>query len=333
MTPDPTGSPAGPVFIGGLDRTGTSLIYALLASHPSIAMSRRTNWWTFFYDRFGDLADDANLDRCLATMRRYRRHRRLDPDWERLRADFVAGERGYARLFALMEEQHAARLGRPRWGDKSLHTERYADRVFEHFPDARIIHMVRDPRDRYASVLKRWKKVRGGAGASTAAWIASIQLGERNRQRHPDGYRLLRYEDLAARPEETLRDICAFIGEPYDPRMLAMEGASDFRDAGGNSSYAPHAAGTISTSSIGRYRAVLAPADIAFIQDQAATEMARHGYASEPVPMASRARLGYALVRRPGNWLRMVGWRAREWLYDRIGRAPNADTMGEMTTS
>jgi hypothetical protein len=29
----------------------------------------------------------------------------------------------------------------------------------------------------------------------------------------------------------------------------------------------------------------------------------------------------------------MVGWRAREWLYDRIGRAPNADTMGEMTTS
>jgi hypothetical protein len=266
-------------------------------------------------------------------MRRYRRHRRLDPDWDRLRADFVAGERGYARLFALMEEQHAARLGRPRWGDKSLHTERYADRVFEHFPDARIIHMVRDPRDRYASVLKRWKKVRGGAGASTAAWIASIQLGERNRQRHPDGYRLLRYEDLAARPEETLRDICAFIGEPYDPRMLAMEGASDFRDAGGNSSYAPHAAGTISTSSIGRYRAVLAPADIAFIQDQAATEMRRHGYASEPVPMTSRARLRYAIVRRPGNWLRMVGWRAREWLYDRIGRAPNADTMGEMTTS
>ena len=177
MTPDPGGSTPGPVFIGGLDRTGTSLIYALLASHPRIAMSRRTNWWTFFYDRFGDLGDDANLDRCLATMRRYRRHRRLDPDWDRLRADFVRGERGYARLFALMEEQHAARLGRPRWGDKSLHTERYADRVFEHFPNARIIHMVRDPRDRYASVLKRWKKVRGGAGASTAAWIASIRLG------------------------------------------------------------------------------------------------------------------------------------------------------------
>ena len=66
---------SGPVFIGGLERTGTSLLYALLASHPAIAMTRRTNWWTYFYDRFGDLAKDENLDRCLATIRRYRRQR------------------------------------------------------------------------------------------------------------------------------------------------------------------------------------------------------------------------------------------------------------------
>ena len=285
MTPDPGGSTPGPVFIGGLDRTGTSLIYALLASHPRIAMSRRTNWWTFFYDRFGDLGDDANLDRCLATMRRYRRHRRLDPDWDRLRADFVRGERGYARLFALMEEQHAARLGRPRWGDKSLHTERYADRVFEHFPNARIIHMVRDPRDRYASVLKRWKKVRGGAGASTAAWIASIRLGERNRVRHPDGYRLLRYEDLASRAGGDDARLSVPSSVSRTSRGCSPWRAPPTSGMRAATAYAPHAAGTISTSSIGRYRAVLAPSDVAFVQGAASPEMRRHGYATEPVPM------------------------------------------------
>ncbi len=327
MTPEQIRAP-GPVFVAGLDRTGTSLIYALLGSHPNLAMSRRTNWWTYFYGRFGDLRNDANLDRCLATMRRYRRHQKLDPDWDRLRADLVAGERAYARLFALMEEQHAERLGRRRWGDKSLHTERHADRVFGHFPDARMIHMVRDPRDRYASVLKRWKHVRGGAGASTAAWIASIRLGERNRARHPEGYRLLRYEDLARHPEVTLREICAFIGEPFEPRMLAMEGASDFRDAGGNSSYEPHASGSISTSSIGRYRSVLTGSDIAFIQDAAAAEMRRHGYAPDPAPLAG-GRLGYRLTRWPLNRIRMAGWSIREWLFDRIGRTPGADTLSE----
>lgn len=328
MTIEPSQVNGGPVFVGGLDRTGTSLIYALLASHPNLAMTRRTNWWTYFYDRFGDLERDANLDRCLATMRRYRRHKKLEPDWDQLRAAFVAGERSYARLFALLEEQHATRLGRPRWGDKSLHTERYADLVFEHFPDARIIHMIRDPRDRYASVLKRWKRVRGGAGASTAAWIASVRLGERNRDRHPAGYRILRYEDLAARPEETMREICAFIGEPFAARMMAMEGAVDFRDAGGNSSFERFAQGTISTSSIGRYRSVLDPGDIRFIQDQAGAEMRRHDYAVEP--LAAGAGMGYRLARWPANMARMAGWRAREWVYDRIGRAPGAETLGEI---
>ncbi|MDP9273379.1 MAG: sulfotransferase, partial [Chloroflexota bacterium] len=81
----------GPVFIGGLERTGTSLLYALLASHPNMAMTRRTNWWTFFYGNFGDLARDENLERCLGTMMRYRRHLQLDPDPERLRREFLAG--------------------------------------------------------------------------------------------------------------------------------------------------------------------------------------------------------------------------------------------------
>jgi hypothetical protein len=332
MTQPEAMSPSrGPVFVGGLDRTGTSLIYALLASHPRLAMSRRTNWWTYFYGRFGDLGEDANLDRCLAVMRRYRRHRKLDPDWEGLRAEFVAGARNYGRLFALLEEQHARRLGRPRWGDKSLHTERYADLVFEHFPDARVIHMIRDPRDRYASVLKRWKRVRGGAGASTAAWIASVQLGERNRRHHPDGYRILRYEDLAERPEATMRSICEFIGEPFEPRMMAMEGAAEFRESGGNSSYERFAQGTISTASIGRYRSVLSGADIAFIEAEAADEMRRHGYESGRPVMTALARWRYRLAQWPANRARMAGWRAREWVYDRLGRAPGSETMSELS--
>lgn len=328
--PEPISPSRGPVFVGGLDRTGTSLIYALLASHPNLAMSRRTNWWTYFYGRFGDLADDASLDRCLAVMRRYRRHRKLDPDWDRLRADFIGGERNYGRLFALLQEQHARRLGRPRWGDKSLHTERYANLVFEHFPDARIIHMIRDPRDRYASVLKRWKRVRGGAGASTAAWVASARLGEQNRRRHPDGYRLLRYEDLAQEPEASMRAICDFIGEPFEPRMMAMEGAADFRESGGNSSYERFAQGTISTASIGRYRSVLDATDIAFIEAEAAAEMERHGYEVGRAAMTPAARLRFRLAGWPANRARMAGWRAREWIYDRLGRAPSSETMSEL---
>ncbi|MFN2221113.1 MAG: sulfotransferase, partial [Candidatus Promineifilaceae bacterium] len=46
-----------PVYVAGLERSGTSLMYALLASHPRIAMTRRTNMWTHFYNQYGDLAN------------------------------------------------------------------------------------------------------------------------------------------------------------------------------------------------------------------------------------------------------------------------------------
>jgi hypothetical protein len=323
------GAPRGPVFVGGLERTGTSLIYALLASHPNIAMSRRTNWWTFFYGRFGDLADPANLDRCLATMMRYRRHRKLQPDTDRLRRELAQGPRDYGRLFELLESHHAERLGKPRWGDKSLHTERYAQIVFRHFPNAYILHMVRDPRDRYASVVKRWKHVRGGVGAATAMWLDSIALGERNVGRWPDRYRLVRYEDLATHPEASLRGICELIGEPYDPAMLRMGGAEDFRDQGGNSSYGEIPVGTISTASIGRYRQMMRPGEIAFMQRFAGRVMRAHGYAPEPVGLDASQRARHLALELPAHIAIMAGWRARERVHDITGRNPSAHTIVE----
>ena len=321
----------GPIFVAGLDRTGTSLIYALLASHPHLAMTRRMNWWSYFYDRFGDLGDDRNLDRCLATMARYRRHQRLSPDFARLRADFVAGERSYGRLLELLERQHAERVGRPRWGDKSLHTERYAERVFASFPTARILHMIRDPRDRYASVMKRWKQqARAGAGGATAAWLASVALARENERRYQGRYRMLRYEDLASDPEATLRAVCAFIGEEYDPRMLSMEDARDFRDTGGNSSYGTRQPGRISTDSIGRFRSVLRPADIAFIEQRAGQAMGQLGY--EPVHPVMRGgeQAAYLLRDWPLASAKFAAWRLRERLRDVLGRSPSDDTMADM---
>ena len=124
----------GPIFIAGLERSGTSLIYALLASHPNIAMTRRTNLWTYFYNQYGDLSKPQNFERCLKDLVRYKRLVPVQLDTEKLQDDFNKGPMTYPRLFALIEEQYAQRLGRPRWGDKSLNTERYADQIFEAYP-------------------------------------------------------------------------------------------------------------------------------------------------------------------------------------------------------
>lgn len=309
----------GPIYVAGLERSGTSLIFALLASHPNIAMTRRTNLWTHFYRQYGDLSDPVNFEHCLGTMMRYKRLVKLQPDPNRLREDFWAGEPTYARLFALLEEHHAELLGKRRWGDKSLNTERYAEPIFESYPNARIIHMLRDPRDRFASSLTRWKTRRGGVGAGTAEWLSSARLALKNQRRYPDRYKILRYESIATNPEETIRDVCDFIGEPFAPEMLSMRGARTFRDKGSNSSYGQRDPGVISSDSIGRFRQVLTPLQIAFIQISAGREMGSFDYARDHLDLTTKDRLALALT-VPLETSRLVAWRAREAFRNRAGR-------------
>jgi hypothetical protein len=313
-------SERGPVYVAGLERSGTSLIFALLASHPNIAMTRRTNLWKHFYGQFGDLSDRANLDRCLHLMRRYKRLVVLQPDWDRLRADFVAGEEpSYGRLFALLEGQYAQRLGKPRWGDKSLNTENYTEQILASDPGSRILHMIRDPRDRYSSSYARWGVRRGGVGAGAAEWLSSSRTAVRNERRYPHAYRTVRYETLASEPEATLREICAFIGEDFTPEMLSMDGAAAFRDEGSNSSYEKRDPGVISTRSIGKYRDVLTPRQIAFIQKATRKEMAAFSYEPDAIDLSGQ-RLGFAVRDLPVETAHLVAWRVRESFRDRAGR-------------
>jgi hypothetical protein len=311
----------GPVFIAGVERSGTSLLYALLASHPNIAMTRRTNLWSYFYDQYGDLGDRANLERCLQVMMRYQRLVKLQPDAERLREEFRQGEPSYARLFALLEEHNAARRGKPRWGDKSLNTERFADQILAAYPGARILHMVRDPSDRCASVLRRWsERRRSGVGGATAEWLVSADLAIRNRGRHPDRYRIVRYEELVRDPEVMLRDICAFIDEPYEATMLGMRGATEFREQGSNSSYGSRPVGVISTDSIGRSRDVLTAPKRAFIRLSTRRRLIKLGYDDTAPTLGPDEQLRYVVADLPVEYARLLAWRARDHVRWRNGR-------------
>jgi hypothetical protein len=252
-------------------------------------------------------------------MQRYRRLVVLQPDWERLRCDFRRGPSTYARLFALLEEQYAQRHGKPRWGDKSLNTERYAEQLFAAYPGARVLHMLRDPRDRYASSKTRWQVRRGGVGAGTAEWLTSARWATRSAHRFPDQYRVVRYETLVTYPERTVREICGFIGEEYAPDMLSLAGVPKFRDHG-NSSYGGQPTGGISSSSIGRYRNVLSARDVACIQLLAGNEMNRYAYEPDDVGLSLGGRVLLAVENLPVELARLLAWRAREARRNRKGR-------------
>jgi hypothetical protein len=307
-------------------------MFAILASHPRLSMVRRTNMWRYFDRRYGDLHDERNLDRCLDDMLAYRRLHHLDPDPERIRREFLDGDRTYGHLFALFHEHRAERAGRPRWGDKSLHTEHHADRIFTEYPDARIVHMVRDPRDRYASVRRRHGRDEAQLASATGRWLGSTRSAVRNLDRFPAGYLVVRYEDLVGDPEATVRDVCGFLGEDFDEEMLAMGGVPEHRDTGGNGSFGDIAPGTISTSGVGRFRTVLSLEEVAFIERMTGPLLTRLGYPRSGTVLPPARRSHFFFWYLPSNAARVWAWRvAARWRRRRGPAIPTTRRDGRTT--
>jgi len=185
----------------------------------------------------------------------------------------------------------------------------------EEFPQAKIIHTIRDPRDRYASVRKRFGGDNPRLGASTARWLSSINAARRNMQKYPENYLIIRFEDLVSDPEKLCREICEFIGEEYDPIMLTMEGANRYKNSGGNSSFGKIAPGSISTKPVGRFKQVLSGSEIAFIQLFTRKIMKEFKYPLETIPFSAREKVKYYFWILPSHFIRMVGWQVLSLLF------------------
>jgi hypothetical protein len=282
--------------------------------------------WTYFYGQFGDLSNNENFERCLKAMLQYKHVRFLKPDADQIRREFWLGPNTYGRLFGLFLEQFAQREGKTRWGEQTGLIERYADIVFKAYPEGRMIHMLRDPRDRYVESLKMWPNGKGRAGGAAARWLYTTALAKRNLKKYPDQYKVVRFEDLVREPEATLRDICKFIGEKYDPEMLTMVGAPEhraklLREVENEISGSP-----LLQSHIGNYREDLPQPETAFMQSISRASLREFGYEIKPIHFSPAEALAYITWRWPSNFIRFTTWLGIEFFQqnypETFGRNP-----------
>ncbi len=106
-----------------------------------------------------------------------------------------------------------------RWAQKGTSYIFYAKEILERIPDSKLLYMLRNPWDLAAS--RRRRNHRAEAILSTMlGWSRGSSIAEHFSSSYPDRFRVLRYEDLTGRPAETVRDLCEWIGEPYDDTLL-----------------------------------------------------------------------------------------------------------------
>ncbi len=279
---------AGPIFIVGAPRSGTTLLRQMLSRHPRIAICGETHFLTTVYDErtrrvFGDLRQEANrrrlIDAYLATRRA---QRGIRMDFSQLRESLVREGDSWQSLFAAILRAYAESQGKQRWGEKTPQHARFTEVLFEWYPDAVLLHLVRDPRDVVASLLRR-PAASNSVVLNARAWLR-LNLAARRSQGRP-GYLEVRYEALAAEPEEQLRKICRFAGEEFSPSVLSPEQREVERSSAMDRFRTP-----LSTDRLGTWRQDLRAIEAAQIEWTLGSQMEAFGYSREMPPASTLTR-------------------------------------------
>ncbi len=221
-----------PVIVVGCARSGTTLVQVMIQAHPRLAMPPENRFMMAVYrrrDKFGDLRDGKNREAVarFITERRKTKFRDLGIAPEAVRQRFHEVEPTIGSLLGSVLALYAERHGKARWGDKRPNYIQHLDVILRLFPDAQIVHVIRDGRDCVAS-LKHMPWWTFGYPASVYKWVQAIKTAEWARANlRPDQYHEVRYEDLVARPRAELERMCAFLGEALDEAMLAHHRSVD----------------------------------------------------------------------------------------------------------
>lgn len=214
-----------PIFIGGVNRSGTSLVRQLVGSHPEVALPpTEFEFFKRFAKPIGRSRDGASdtaglVDGLLAWPK--------VAGWGLHHGSVLAyamADPSPKGLFVAALRAYADKLGKPRFGDKTTDYERQLhmfDRWFG--SDYAFVHVLRHPVSTFAS--GRWY---GGVERQldprvwARQWRKSVLIALRALRAREGRYVVIRYEDLVGDPEGELRRICAVARLEYDDRMLTM---------------------------------------------------------------------------------------------------------------
>lgn len=193
------------LFLVGAERSGTTMLRLMLDHHPLIA-------WQNEFEFAVDCVDDSGKPPSTAAYTEFLNANRI------FRATGYRIDPGlpYPELVRSFLHQRGEKKNKDLVG-ATVH--RHIGRLLTIWPEARFVHLVRDPRDVAPSVIRMgWA---GNCYHGVEGWEHAERDWDRLAARlEPSRFIELRFEQLLADPESELSRICDFIGVPFDSQML-----------------------------------------------------------------------------------------------------------------
>ena len=275
-------------FVAGLPRSGTTWLQQMLNAHPQLLCLGESHF-------INDMVPD--LYKVLWNFTKSRRNP------ERTWAPGVVGpetEHMVPVMRMAFASLAAANLGGKdvgalrAIGEKNPDNLYHAPRVWRVFPQARIIHIIRDPRDGAVSGFARFRARLAKdltrpayVGAYAKDWASRIATAREVAKGL--SYMEIRYEDLHADTPGRAAELFRFIGvsDAAADVTTATEAASFERLSGGRRQGEVDPASHYRRGEVGGWRDEMTPEEVAAAERAAGQMMASLGYAVTPEGLAT----------------------------------------------
>lgn len=213
-----------PIFIIGVGRSGTSLLQSMLNAHKNICFLPETQYLRKYAFNRSQRAkiENGTAASFIELLKKDSRFNRLEISPQEIVSsnEMVSVVRVYTNLISL----YLDRKGKQLPGDKDPRNLDYIEKIKVLFPGARIIHIIRDPRDVVLSRTKAGWSKHWPFVFHSFIYNAQLVRGRKCSLRlFSKTYIEIFYEDLINDAGKELKEVCAFFGLDYDPSMLAYQ--------------------------------------------------------------------------------------------------------------
>ncbi len=305
-----------PIVIVGSPRSGTTLLRTILNQHPDLLVyPDEPQFILEMYQRYGTTV--RNVPAAIAYLAE---HRYVPDSVGRETLQVTCLQAGPVPLRYIIACYLRV------WGGDNLAAHRivlkhpelvlHLDLVNELFPEAHIVHIVRDPRANVSSQRARWPQFT--VWECSMKWRNAVQAALKWQDSGKTSFSELRYEDLLLTPEQTLRTLCQSLNIPFTAEMLSFNQRETVYTSGGIAEEKKFTAPDPSRLTAWQDR--MSTLDICLIEACCKKEMALWDYKLEQPPEQTNLPLHLASQkihyryrvagRRVKSAFRTLGWRS-----------------------
>jgi hypothetical protein len=299
-----------PIFIVGCPRSGTTILAKILNNHSKIASATEVHYfnhlcklkkydWNNIDDKFlKTFYNETRIEDFCSLLKISFEEFKNQFNSTEIEASLTKINQNQRRLFDTLMLLLLKKNNKQLCCEKTPQHLLSVEKILLLYPDAKIVHLIRDGRDTVNSLIKMpWRPE--GLLNNSRFWKQYAKIGLELNDKYSkakNNFITIKYEDLLRTPDSTIRILCEFVQINFEESMLSKNTSTSTVDESNifsswESSWKHKAMEELDSTRVGAWHKELSSQDQTLINWHLKKELLALGYKPEEAKLSSKDKL------------------------------------------